>query len=122
MERLGPVAIDHVSHPRNPGRLPDADAEGRAENPPCGDVLILAVRLREGRVDEARFLAEGCAATRAAGSMLTELVLGRQPDELSALTPAALDEALGGLPDGRFHAAELGARVARQLASRLESR
>ena len=120
MERLGPVAVDHVSHPRNPGRLADADAEGRAENPPCGDVLILAVRLRAGRVDTARFLAEGCAATRAAGSLLTELVHGRDSTELASLTPEAVDEALGGLPQGRFHAAELAARVARQVASRLE--
>lgn len=121
MERLGPVAVDHVSHPRNPGRLPDADAEGRAENPPCGDVLILAVRMAEGRIEAARFLAEGCAATRAAGSLLTELVQGRRPGELAELTAEAVDEALGGLPDGRFHAAELASRVARQVATRLGS-
>jgi NifU-like protein involved in Fe-S cluster formation len=122
MERLGPVAVDHVSQPRNPGRLPDADAEGRAENPPCGDVLILAVRLAEGRVSAARFLAEGCAATRAAGSLLTELVQGLGAADLAALTPEEVDEALGGLPEGRFHAAELAARVASQVASRMEAR
>lgn len=112
-DRLPPLAEEHVRVPRNPGRVPDPDHIGEATNPACGDRLILTVRLLDDVVAEARFLAEGCAATRAAGSLLTEVLVGMTRGEVLALDPATLDHHLGGLPPGRFHAAELACRAAR---------
>ncbi len=88
-------------------------------NPACGDRLILTLEVSQGRISQARFMAEGCAATRAAGSCLTELSLGCSPEELAQLTPETISKALNGLPSGRFHAAELASRVARLAAQEL---
>lgn len=116
MERLDrhhPIAADHATHPRNPGRIEHPDAQAEATNPACGDRLVLSLSLQGATIREARFLAEGCAATVAAGSCLTELLQGMSTREALALTPEELESRLGGLPPGRFHAVELAVRVAR---------
>ena len=40
-----PQLLDHFEHPRNAGELADADARVRVENPACGDILELAVKV-----------------------------------------------------------------------------
>ncbi len=64
-------------------------------------------RLSQDRITQAMFEAEGCAATIAAGSMLTGLLVGLTPEEALALSRDAVEEALGGLPPTRRHAAAL---------------
>ena len=69
--------LDHFEHPRNAGALADADASARVENPACGDVLELTVKIADGRIAEIRFRAKGCVAAMACGSAVTELVSGK---------------------------------------------
>ena len=68
---------DHIANPRNAGELPDANATAEETNPVCGDRLRLSLRLREGRIEAAGFLAYGCPPTLACGSILTELIIGK---------------------------------------------
>jgi nitrogen fixation NifU-like protein len=113
LSRYRPEVIDHVRHPRNPGRVTAPDGEGEAENPPCGDLVRITLRLNGERVTQARFQAEGCPATLASASALTELLAGLTRTQAEAVDPDAVAEALGGLPAGRFHGAELACRAAR---------
>ena len=99
--------LDHFEHPRNVGDLRDADAEARIEHPVCGDIMTLAVKLSDGKVTEVRYRVRGCVASIAAGSCLTELVLGKSVPEATALKREQLLEALGGLPNASVHAAHL---------------
>lgn len=98
--------LDHFEHPRHAGDLPDADAVVLTENPACGDVLELALKQQGGRL-VARFKAKGCVPAMACGSALTELVAGRSRDEALSLTAEAVAQAVGSLPPGSRHAAEL---------------
>jgi NifU-like protein involved in Fe-S cluster formation len=102
-----PVFNDHINHPRNAGELPDANAIGEATNPVCGDRMRISLRVNQGRVDAARFLAYGCAPTLVCGSVLSELVEGRSINEVSAITRQTLLDAIGGLPSKKRHAAAL---------------
>jgi nitrogen fixation NifU-like protein len=99
--------LDHFQHPRNTGDLPNADAEVRIENPACGDIMTLAVRLSDGKIDQVRYRTRGCVASIAAGSCLTELIHGKSLAEAAALQREQLLEALGGLPNASGHAAHL---------------
>ena len=78
--------LDHFEHPRNSGTLADADASARIENPACGDVLELTVKIAEGRIAEIRFRAKGCVAAMACGSAVTELVSGKTVEEARKLS------------------------------------
>lgn len=95
----------------------DADAEASGENPICGDRLQLWLRVREGRVEEMRWRADGCAPVIAAASVTSELVSGMELDAVHTLDAGRIAGALGGLPARKEHAAALVALVLRRAAA-----
>src|SRR5579864_6104998 len=99
--------LDHFEHPRNSGELPDADAQVRIENPACGDILELAIKLNGGRISEIGFRAKGCVPAMACASAMTELVKGKSLQEASAIVKADIVDAVGGVPPASGHAAQL---------------
>jgi nitrogen fixation NifU-like protein len=102
-----PQVLDHFQHPRNPGEVANPDASVQIENPACGDVLKLTLRVSDGRIEEIRFLAQGCVPAMACASLLTELVQGRTVTEARQLGREDLVRALGGLPEASAHASHL---------------
>ena len=101
--------LEHYQHPRNVGILEEANALGRAENRACGDELELYLQIEEARVLRARFRTFGCAASIAAGSMLTEMVVGISLEQAGQITSAEIAAALGGLPSLKVHGSVLAA-------------
>jgi nitrogen fixation NifU-like protein len=114
------TVLDHFEHPRNVGDLHDADAEARIEHPVCGDIMTLAIKLSDGRVTEVRYRVRGCVASIAAGSCLTELVLGKSVPEATALKREQLLAALGGLPSASVHATHLAMDALTAVLSKLK--
>jgi NifU-like protein involved in Fe-S cluster formation len=107
------VFKDHLANPRNPGELADANASAEETNPVCGDRLRLSLRVNDGRIEGAGFLAYGCPPTLVCGSALTELVLGKTVEEAARLTRKDLLDAIGGLPSRKQHAAALAIETLR---------
>ena len=112
-----PKVLDHFEHPRNAGTLSDADGWARIENPACGDVLELTVKVAEGRIAGIRFKAKGCVAAVACGSAVTELVCGKTVVEARKVSREDIVSALGGLPTASSHASHLAVET---LAAVLE--
>lgn len=104
---------DHLANPRNAGTLDDSNAEAEQINPVCGDRLRLSLRLRDGRIEAARFLAYGCPPTLACGSALTEMIQGMTLEEALRLSRRDLARALDGLPARKQHAAALALETLR---------
>ena len=99
--------IDHFTNPRNMGEIEDADGIGEVGNPKCGDVMQLFIKVKDGRIEDAKFKTFGCAAAIATSSMITEMVKGRALSELDQVTNEAVAEALGGLPRVKLHCSVL---------------
>ncbi|MGA7381884.1 MAG: iron-sulfur cluster assembly scaffold protein [Terriglobales bacterium] len=99
--------LDHFQNPRNPGTVARPDAAAQLENPACGDILKLTLKITDGRIAEICFLARGCVPAMACGSAVTELVKGRTIEEARALKREELVRAVGGLPDASIHASHL---------------
>lgn len=104
---------DHIANPRNVGELADADTVAEEMNPVCGDRLRLSLRVHEGRIEAARFLAYGCPPTLACASVLTEMIEGVSVTEAMNLTRKDLLKAIGGLPARKQHAAALAIETLR---------
>ena len=102
-----PQLLDHFQHPRNAGEVAHPDAAAQIENPVCGDVLRLSLKIDSGRISEIRFKAKGCVPSIACASALTELVAGTTLQEARALDRDRLIAAVGGLPQASTHAAQL---------------
>jgi nitrogen fixation NifU-like protein len=111
--------LDHFQHPRNVGELPDATTTVNVSNPVCGDVLKIAVRVRDGLISEARFLCRGCTTSIACASRLTEMIIGLPTAKLAEVTADAISTSFGELPPETKHGASLAADAAQSLAARL---
>ena len=115
--------LDHFQNPRGVGDLQNATASVEVQNPACGDVMRLALRVENGRVVEARFLAKGCVPSIACGSRLVELLSGMEIARAGEIRREQLVVDLGGLPEASQHASYLAmdalkAALVRLAASR----
>ena len=99
-----PQLLDHFQNPRNAGQVTNPDASVQIENPACGDILKLTMRVTNGRIAEIRFLAKGCVPAMACGSLLTELLQGKTIEEARKLRREELVQGIGGLPEASTHA------------------
>jgi nitrogen fixation protein NifU and related proteins len=75
------LILDHYKKPRNKGQLVNPDAEIHMNNPTCGDEVHLQLRLRDGIIEDARFIGDGCSISQASISMMTQLVKGKSAEE-----------------------------------------
>ena len=99
--------LDHFQNPRNAGEVEAPDRAGRLENPACGDILELTLKLEGRRIADIRFRAKGCVPAMACGSAITELVKGRSVEEARQLSREELVQKVGGLPQASAHASHL---------------
>jgi nitrogen fixation NifU-like protein len=99
--------LDHFEHPRNPGEVANPDLTVQVENPACGDILKLSMKITNGQIVEIGFLAKGCVSAMACSSALTELVKGKTVEEVRGLRREEIVRAVGGLPAASVHASHL---------------
>ena len=89
------AVLDHYRSPRNFGELPGFTHAADGHNPLCGDSLHIQLHASGGRIAAMRFRGEACAIATATASMLSELAVGRQPEELATLA-ASFRRLVGG--------------------------
>ena len=79
----------------------------QVQNPACGDILKLSMKLSNGHIADIRFLAKGCVPAMACASALTELVKGKTVEAAQQLRREELVRAVGDLPEASTHASYL---------------
>ena len=99
--------LDHFQNPRNPGAIETPDRLARLENPACGDILELTLKLEGPRIADIRFRAKGCVPAMACGSAITELVKSKSVEEARQVNREELVQKVGGLPQASIHASHL---------------
>lgn len=109
--------LDHFNNPRNVGVIEDADADGSAFNPVCGDRMRITLKIQDDRVAAAKFQTQGCPAAIATSSLTTELVAGMTLDQVAKLTKEQIAEAIGGLPSSKLHCSVLAEDALREALS-----
>lgn len=79
--------LDHYKNPRHHGELDPADISYQDDNPLCGDVIRIDLRIdSENRVVESAFSGQGCAISQASASMLMEEIQGKSLDEIKGFS------------------------------------
>ncbi|NOZ24769.1 MAG: Fe-S cluster assembly scaffold protein NifU [Nitrospirae bacterium] len=106
--------MDHFMNPRNVGEMPDADGVGTEGNPVCGDMMKLFIKVKDNRIEDAKFQTFGCGAAIAVSSMITEMVKGKTLEEAMSISKEQVASALGGLPPQKMHCSNLGADALRK--------
>lgn len=118
------LLADHGRHPRNMGRLGDADAVGNVGSIVVGRALRFFIKLEGERIKQAKFQVFACPDMVATASLLTELVVDRSLDAAAALTVDDLAVAAGvdrhELPFHSWGLAALGDALAQQRGAKRE--
>ena len=114
--RYSPTLLEHFLNPRNAGLMREPDGTGVDEYEGCGDLARFFLRVQDGRVSEVRFQTYGCGPTIAAASAASEKVAGRPVEELLNMKAQEVEDAVGGLPEDRKHAADVVAGALRAAA------
>lgn len=114
--------MDHFSNPRNVGDMPDADGVGTEGNPTCGDVMQIFIKVKDGKIVDAKFKTFGCGAAIAVSSMITELVKGKTLEEALTISKETVASELGGLPAQKMHCSNLGADALRKAIEDYKSK
>ena len=104
--------LDHFQNPRNAGEIKAPDAAAQLENPACGDILELTLRLEKTkleakRIADIRFRAKGCVPAIACGSAITELAKSKTVEEARQIGREELLRKVGGVPQASAHATHL---------------
>lgn len=98
--------LAEFNNPQNVGRMDNPDAFGIMDGS-CGDTMELYLKIKNNVIQDITFMTDGCGATIACGSKITQMVKGRRVAEAEALTQDNLVDALDGLPREHIHCAAL---------------
>ena len=118
------IILDHYKHPQHRA-LPDHfDAEVRHVNPTCGDEVTLRVRVDDGRIADLGWVGEGCSISQASTSVMSDLVLGEQIEDVLGLSSTflALMQSRGGAQLSEEEADALEDAIAFEGVSRYPAR
>lgn len=80
------VILDHYRKPRNKGDVEDVTHTVTMNNPLCGDVIDLLIRVQGGRIADIGFKGKGCSISQASASMMTDRLKGKSVDEALELS------------------------------------
>lgn len=113
---------DHFFNPRNlllDDASYEADGIGVVGSPACGDVMAVWIKvdLETKRITECKWRTFGCASAIASTSMLSVIATeggGMTLARAKRVTPEAIIERLGGLPDRKYHCSVLGHQALRE--------
>jgi NifU-like protein involved in Fe-S cluster formation len=113
---------DHFFNPRNillDEENYEADGIGIVGSPACGDMMVVWIRIQfeTGRIRECKWRTFGCASAIASTSMMSVMATengGMTINRAKRLTPEAIIERLGGLPDRKYHCSVLGHQALRE--------
>jgi nitrogen fixation NifU-like protein len=110
---FSPRVIDEYLHPKYLGKIDHPDGTATVTGP-CGDTMVMGLRIGGGRIAEIGFLTDGCGPTVASGSVLAQMARGLTLDQAKAIDVARLLKEIGGLPDSHLHCAQLAVDTLRK--------
>ena len=101
--------IDHYENPRNVGTFgkeEDDVGTGLVGAPACGDVMRLQIKVKDGRIEDAKFKTFGCGSAIASSSLATEMIKGMTLDQAAQIKNTQIVEELN-LPPVKIHCSVL---------------
>ena len=86
------IILDHGKNPRNLRKTENFNKDAKGHNPLCGDKVHIYLKLNENKkVEEVSFEGSGCAISMASASIMTELVKGKEVNDVKELVKDFLE-------------------------------
>ena len=121
--------IEEYQAPKNFYKLENANRHSKNKGT-CGDTMEIFLKIDNNKIINASFLTDGCGATIACGSFITQMIKGKKVKDVLKITSQDLIEALDTLKEivelsetysgNRKQAIEMLIRLAEQVISRIK--
>ena len=80
------IILEHGKNPRNLGKTDNFNKDAKGNNPLCGDNVHIYLKLNENKkVEDISFEGNGCAISMASASIMTDLVKGKEENEVKEI-------------------------------------
>ena len=86
------IILDHGKNPRNLRRTENFNKDAKGHNPLCGDKVHVYLKLNENKkVEDVSFEGQGCAISMASASIMTDLIKGKEENDVKEIVEDFLD-------------------------------
>src|SRR3989339_357053 len=81
------IILEHWQNPKNYGVIKGASVDITETNPICGDEMRITAKIKNKKISEIGFVSNGCAVSKAAMSVLTQMVKDMGVEEFEKMKP-----------------------------------
>lgn len=113
--------VDHWWRPKNWGIMNNASGYAKITGP-CGDTMEISVKVENDQIIKCTFDTDGCGASIACGSIVTEMAEGKLIRNARNITQKKILQFCGGLPEEDQHCALLAANTLQKAIDDYEMR
>ena len=86
------IILDHGKNPRNLRKTENFNKDAKGYNPLCGDKVHVYLKLNENKkVEDISFEGQGCAISMASASIMTDLVKGKEENDVKEIVSDFLE-------------------------------
>ena len=86
------IILDHGKNPRNLRKTENFNKDAKGHNPLCGDKVHIYLKLNENKkVEDISFEGQGCAISMASASIMTDLVKGKEENDVKEIVSDFLE-------------------------------
>ena len=80
------IILDHGKNPRNLRKTENFNKDAKGHNPLCGDKVHIFLKLNDNKkLEDISFEGQGCAISMASASIMTDLVKGKEENEVKEI-------------------------------------
>ena len=80
------IILEHGKNPRNLRKTENFNKDAKGNNPLCGDNVHVYLKLNENKkVEDISFEGSGCAISMASASIMTDLIKGKEEQEVKEI-------------------------------------
>ncbi len=86
------IILEHGKNPRNLRKTENFNKDAKGHNPLCGDKVHIYLKLNENKkVEDISFEGQGCAISMASASIMTDLVKGKEENDVKEIVTDFLE-------------------------------
>ena len=86
------IILDHGKNPRNLRKTENFNKDAKGHNPLCGDKVHVYLKLNENKkIEDISFEGQGCAISMASASIMTDLIKGKEEQEVKEIVKDFLE-------------------------------
>ena len=86
------IILEHGKNPRNLRKTDNFNKDAKGHNPLCGDIVHIYLKLNgKKKVEDISFEGSGCAISMASASIMTDLIKGKEEDEVKEIVSDFLE-------------------------------